>query len=73
MNTSLIPLKEVNVEAEAIRTSFNVQEVNSTEKVKEGTLQVNARHTFNVLIEFIISKSMEIVRHFVPTNTENKT
>ncbi|MBK7683205.1 MAG: hypothetical protein KA347_02995 [Bacteroidia bacterium] len=64
-----IQLQEVNVEATAINTQVNAPDVNSQEKVKEGVLQVNARQTFNVLIDFIITKSMEIVRHFVPIST----
>lgn len=63
----LIQLKEVNVEATSIQTIANFQDPNSQERVKEGMLQVNARQTFNVLIDFIITKSMEIVRHFVPS------
>ena len=65
----LIQLQEVNVDATAINTSVTTQDVNSPEKAKEGMLQVNARQTFNVLIDFIITKSMKIVRHFVPISS----
>jgi hypothetical protein len=65
----LIQLQEVRVEGLAMETPVKTQEINSQEKVKEGFLQVNARQTFNVLIDFIITKSMEMVRHFVPTGS----
>lgn len=64
----MIQLNEVQVEANAITTSVNPQEVATLSTKNEGVLQVNARQTFNVLIEFIISKTMEMVKHMVPTS-----
>ncbi|MBK7964042.1 MAG: hypothetical protein IPK10_01110 [Bacteroidetes bacterium] len=64
----MIQLNEVQVEAFAVPINMNTQTVSAHTTIAKGAMQVNARQTFNVLIEFIISKSLEIVKHFVPAS-----
>lgn len=64
----VIQLNEVQVEASATTSGMTAQEVSSNAATKEGTLQVNARQTFNILIDFIVSKTMKMVRHLVPSS-----
>lgn len=64
----MIQLKEVQVEAYAIPAGMNAQEVGAVSTKNDGILQVNARQTFNILIDFILSKTMEMVKHIVPTS-----
>jgi hypothetical protein len=64
----VIQLNEVQIEAYAKPVDINAQDVNSDKNQNEGILQVNARQTFNVLIEFVISKTLEIVRHLIPSS-----
>lgn len=64
----MIQLNEVKVEAYVNTVTINAQEVSSTTTQNEGVLQVNARQTFNILIDFIISKTLKMVKHLVPTS-----
>lgn len=62
----VIQLHEVNVEALAIVKEVPVKDNKVQRETQSGIFQVNARQTFKVLVDFIVLKSLEVARHFVP-------
>lgn len=64
----MIQLNEVQVEADAIPARTKTPEVGTVSTTKEGEFHVNARQTFNVLIDFILTKTLEMVKHILPTS-----
>ena len=65
-----IQLNEVTINGTQLPSEKLVDNSKNGDNASEGFLKVNTRQTFNILVDLIAKKSLQIIRHFIPVRSE---
>jgi len=65
-----IQLNEVTINGTQLPSEKLVDNSKGGDNASVGFLKVNTRQTFNILVDLIAKKSLQIIRHFIPVRSE---